>query len=154
MRSILAVSVGGILASGLLGLGSGNLQEENRKEVSVAVVGAGIGGSAASHFLREALEEGSFHPNVNVVVFERGTAPGGRTQHIEFDGNIFEAGASVIYTGNRYLSRLSELVHLKRLDASEQEGPSTGLWDGKRFVLSTTTSGMANLVRMLWRYGR
>lgn len=46
------------------------------KQVSVAVVGSGIGGSAASHFLREALDK-DFQPNI--VVFEGADAPGGRT---------------------------------------------------------------------------
>lgn len=76
-----------------------------------------------------------------------------KPQHIEVDGKIFETGASVIYTGNAYLFNLTDRVHLNKLDASKQEGPGTGLWDGTRFVLSTTSSGMANLARMAWRYG-
>eukprot|EP00903_Cladosiphon_okamuranus_P011915 g11191.t1 len=122
----------------------------DRKKVSVAVIGAGIGGSTASHFLREALDEDF---QAKIVVFERAMKAGGRTDHIEFNDQLFETGASVIYTGNAYLFNLTERVHLKRLDASEQEGPGTGLWDGTRFVLSTTSSGMANLARMAWRYG-
>lgn len=74
-------------------------------------------------------------------------------QHIEVDGKLFETGASVIYTGNAYLFNLTDRVHLNRLDSSDQEGPGTGLWDGQRFVLSTTSSGVANLARMGWRYG-
>lgn len=74
-------------------------------------------------------------------------------QHIQVDGKLFETGASVIYTGNAHLFNLTDRVHLNRLDASKQEGPGTGLWDGQRFVLSTTSSGMANLARMGWRYG-
>lgn len=46
------------------------------KKVSVAVIGAGIGGSAASHFLREALDEDF---QARIVVFEGAMAVGGRT---------------------------------------------------------------------------
>lgn len=69
------------------------------------------------------------------------------------DGKVLESGASVIYTGNAYLFNLTERVHLNKLDPSKQEGPNTGLWDGERFVLKTTSSGIANLARMVWRYG-
>lgn len=47
-----------------------------RKKVSVAVVGAGIGGATASHFLREALDEDF---QAKIVVFEGAMAAGGRT---------------------------------------------------------------------------
>lgn len=74
-------------------------------------------------------------------------------KHYLYDGKILESGASVIYTGNAHIFNLTERVHLKKLDPSKQEGPRTGLWDGERFVLTTTSSGMANLARLAWRYG-
>lgn len=46
------------------------------KKVSVAVIGAGIGGSTASHFLREALDQDF---QAKIVVFEGAMAAGGRT---------------------------------------------------------------------------
>lgn len=70
-----------------------------------------------------------------------------------YDGRTLETGASVIYTGNTYLFNLTERVSLKRIDAAQQEGPQTGLWDGERFVLTTTERGFVNLMRMVWRYG-
>ena len=59
----------------------------------------------------------------------------------------------MIYTGNAHLFNLTERVSLKRVDASKQEGPQTGLWDGERFVITTTERGLVNLMRMAWRYG-
>lgn len=47
-----------------------------REKVSIAVIGAGIGGSAASHFLREALDE---HFQASIAVFEKAKKVGGRT---------------------------------------------------------------------------
>lgn len=45
-------------------------------KVSVAVIGAGIGGSTASYFLREALDEDF---QAKIVVFEGAMTAGGRT---------------------------------------------------------------------------
>lgn len=74
-------------------------------------------------------------------------------QHFMHGGRTIETGASVIYTGNAHMFNLTEQVGLERLDAGKQEGPQTGLWDGERFVLTTTDRGLANLMRMAWRYG-
>ncbi|CBJ27907.1 conserved unknown protein [Ectocarpus siliculosus] len=126
------------------------LLTEGQEKVSIAVIGSGIGGSAASYFLREALDD-DLH--TKIVVFDSATKIGGRTAHYVHDGKVLESGASVIYTGNAYLFNLTERVHLNKLDPSKQEGPNTGLWDGERFVLKTTSSGIANLARMVWRYG-
>lgn len=48
--------------------------KEHVERPSVAIVGAGIGGSAASHFLRELLGD-----DAEIVVFERAAKAGGRT---------------------------------------------------------------------------
>ncbi|CAM9895784.1 unnamed protein product [Scytosiphon promiscuus] len=123
---------------------------EGRQKVSIAVVGSGIGGSTASHFLRDALDEDF---QTEIVVFDSAATVGGRTAHFVYDGNVLETGASVIYTGNAHLFNLTDRVHLNRLDPSKQGGQSTGLWDGEQFVLTTTSSSLANLARMAWRYG-
>lgn len=49
-------------------------QEQQNSKLSVAVVGAGIGGSSASFFLRELVGE-----DVDIVVFDEADKPGGRT---------------------------------------------------------------------------
>lgn len=50
------------------------LAKDNVERPSVAIVGAGIGGSAASHFLRELLGD-----DAEIVVFESAAKAGGRT---------------------------------------------------------------------------
>lgn len=52
------------------------LLAEGQEKVSVAVIGAGIGGSAASYFLREALDDDL---QTKIVVFDSATKIGGRT---------------------------------------------------------------------------
>lgn len=55
------------------------MQADGRRssdKVSVAVIGAGIGGSAASYFLRDTLDE---HFQAKIVVFDAAEKVGGRT---------------------------------------------------------------------------
>lgn len=73
-------------------------------------------------------------------------------QHFVHNGQTLEVDASIIYTGNSHLLNLTERVNLERLDLTNLEGPNTGLWDGKRFVLTTTDRSLVNLMKLAWRY--
>lgn len=68
----------------------------------VAVVGAGVGGCCAAYFLR-----GEGGEAVKVDVFERGLV-GGRAATFTFQGHVYETGASIIHTSNKYLVDLSK----------------------------------------------
>ena len=68
------------------------------EKFKVAVLGAGVGGSTATYFLRKA-----FGSSVQIDVFEKTNKIGGRTRVIEMGRNTFEAGASIIHDSNRYL---------------------------------------------------
>ena len=67
----------------------------------VALIGYGVGGTATAYFLRELLGA-----SVKLHVFSDGKV-GGRTGVVEFSGNTFEAGASILHKKNRYMSALS-----------------------------------------------
>ena len=64
----------------------------------VAIIGGGVGGCTAAYFIRE--QCGS---SVDISVFNDTEVVGGRCAVIEFDGNIYESGASIIHTSNKYL---------------------------------------------------
>ncbi|CAM9181548.1 unnamed protein product [Discosporangium mesarthrocarpum] len=115
---------------------------------SVAVVGAGIGGSTASYFLKE---QGS---GVEITVFEASERAGGRTDVFVYDGVTYETGASIIYTGNAHIFNLTERLGLKRLPPRHSEDGNLGIWDGEKFALVTSSWKVANLFKMAWRYGR
>jgi flavin-dependent dehydrogenase len=61
----------------------------------VAIVGAGIAGSAAAYFARVA-----FGSDLSVVVFEQSAQIGGRIQHRPFAGTIVETGATLMHSSN------------------------------------------------------
>lgn len=62
-----------------------------------AVVGAGIGGSATAHFLRQ-----HFGPEVQVDVFEKGEV-GGRLATVTVNHHDYESGGSIIHSLNLHM---------------------------------------------------
>ncbi len=72
----------------------------------IAIVGAGIGGLAAGHFLREAGRE--------VEIYERASIPGGRIQLLERDGARIDVGTQYFHTN--YVETLKLLDELKLKD--------------------------------------
>lgn len=73
------------------------------------MVGAGIGGSATAHFLRQ-----HFGPEVQVDVFEKGET-GGRLATVTVNHNDYESGGSIIHSLNlhmqEFVKQLGELTH-------------------------------------------
>ena len=78
---------------------------ERRSTPNIAVIGAGIGGSSSSHFLREL-----FGSEATIDVFEASDRIGGRLDTIEIAGKIFESGGSVIHPGNKYMGDFVKLL--------------------------------------------
>lgn len=70
----------------------------------MAVIGAGIGGCFAAKFLRE---KGGKKLDIHLFA-KKDSKVGGRTAVFEFDGHVFETGASVIHSSNKYLSDVAK----------------------------------------------
>ena len=73
-------------------------QEKSERGARVAIIGSGIGGSSAAHFVRQILG-----PDAEIEVFERSDKVGGRLATIEVAGNVYEAGGSIIHPENMYM---------------------------------------------------
>lgn len=67
-----------------------------------AVVGAGIGGTAAAYYLRQ-----EFGAGVKIDVFEYG-AVGGRLATVKIGDNEYETGGSVIHPLNLHMKHFIE----------------------------------------------
>jgi len=67
----------------------------------LAVIGAGVGGSAVSYFLSN-LTGGE----VQIDVFEKSNLIGGRTATIKVFGNDYETGGAVLHPKNQYAADL------------------------------------------------
>ena len=74
-------------------------QETPERVARVAIIGSGIGGSSAAHFVRQILG-----PDAQIQVFERADKVGGRLATIEVAGNLYEAGGGIIHIENMYMN--------------------------------------------------
>ena len=66
----------------------------------MAIIGAGVGGCFASKFLRE---NGGKKLEIHVFA-KKGSKIGGRTAVCQLDSHIYETGASIFHSSNKYLS--------------------------------------------------
>lgn len=66
---------------------------------TIAVIGAGIGGTSAAYYLRQ-----KFGKDVKIHVFEKGKV-GGRLATLNVQGQEFESGGSVIHPLNLHMKR-------------------------------------------------
>ncbi|CAE7939064.1 PCYOX1 [Symbiodinium sp. KB8] len=82
----------------------------------VAVVGAGINGGSAVHFLRDLLGDG-----VDITVFEANREPGGRTLTRSFANVTVDVGGTAIYSRNRYVSGFARDFGLQPQDRRAKE---------------------------------
>lgn len=74
-----------------------------------AIIGGGIGGASASHFLTELL-----NGILDIDLYEAKTI-GGRLATIEIDRDEVEAGGSIIHPKNMYMQRFVTLLGKYRL---------------------------------------
>ena len=75
-----------------------NAAERNSSNARIAIIGAGIGGTSCSHFIREL-----FGSEATIDVFEASDRIGGRLATVEFAGKRFESGGSIIHPDNKYM---------------------------------------------------
>ncbi|GAB6028447.1 Prenylcysteine oxidase-like [Chamberlinius hualienensis] len=113
----------------------------------IAIVGAGIGGASASHFLKTLFDTS----DLTVHIYESKKI-GGRLATTVLNNNGYEIGGSVIHPQNKYMSDFLQLTGLKKKGADGDRGVM-GLYNGKEFVFSESHWRVVNVVKMLWRYG-
>lgn len=96
-------------------------------------------------------------------MFERNGVVGGRMATVNFAGNTFEAGASILHPKNFHALNYTRLLNLE-FKKSSSGSMSLGIWDGKKFVLKTLNINsnipfidklvsLANSLRLFIRYG-
>ena len=95
-----------------------------RRGASVAIIGSGIGGSSAAHFLKSLSEDYAIH------VFEKESHVCGRAHSPQYDGSSFEAGAAVIHIKNEYLKTFAKDLGLKMKIGSYEDKDGLSIFDG------------------------
>ncbi|XP_028830591.1 prenylcysteine oxidase 1-like [Denticeps clupeoides] len=110
----------------------------------IAIVGGGVGGAAASHFLRREMG-----PDVKIDVFEA-AAVGGRVATQDVGGDGFEMGACIIHPLNLRMKQLVDDIGLKARAATPSK---MAVFDGKGLSFEESDWLVVNFLRVLWRYG-
>uniref|UniRef100_A0A1A8LYG1 Prenylcysteine oxidase 1 like n=1 Tax=Nothobranchius pienaari TaxID=704102 RepID=A0A1A8LYG1_9TELE len=110
----------------------------------IVVVGAGIGGSATAHFLRQ-----HFGPEVQVDVFEKGEV-GGRLATVTVNNNDYESGGSIIHSLNLHMQEFVKQLGLKH---RRTVAGKTAVFNGEEVILEETDWYLLDLFRLWWRYG-
>ena len=68
--------------------------------ILTAIIGAGIGGTSAAHFIRQ-----KFGPTCEISIFEPGHV-GGRLETTIMAGKEYEVGGSIIHSDNKLMVEL------------------------------------------------
>eukprot|EP00439_Symbiodinium_sp_Y106_P076409 s2156_g15.t1 len=107
------------------------------RRLKVAILGAGMGGSALALWLRDLLGD-----QVDIALFTNGSI-GGRCQALELDGQRYEAGASIISEVNVLFKALMGRFALKKRELSKCYMP-LAVFNGTRFLFSTASTAATN----------
>ncbi|XP_037364873.1 prenylcysteine oxidase-like [Talpa occidentalis] len=110
----------------------------------IAVIGAGIGGSAVAHFLQQ-----HFGPRVQIDVYEKGTV-GGRLATISVNKQHYESGAASFHSLSLHMQNFVKQLGLRH--RREVVGRSA-IFGGEHFVLEETDWYLLNVFRLWWHYG-
>ncbi|XP_056430737.1 prenylcysteine oxidase-like [Hyla sarda] len=110
----------------------------------IAVVGAGIGGSAVTYFLHQ-----QFGPQVQIDVYEADRV-GGRLATLTVNSQQYECGSPFIHSLNLHIQDFVNLLGLKH--RKEVAGKSA-IFNGENLVLEETDWYLLNLFRLWWHYG-
>ncbi|XP_011155741.1 prenylcysteine oxidase-like [Solenopsis invicta] len=110
----------------------------------VAIIGGGIGGASASHFLTE-LSNGT----VDIDLYEAKTI-GGRLATTKIDKDEFEAGGSIIHPKNKYMQRFVKLLGLEKSPYIAEDG-ADAIWNGDEFIF--LGDDLMSKMKLFWRYG-
>ncbi|NXR96966.1 PCYXL protein, partial [Hypocryptadius cinnamomeus] len=109
-----------------------------------AVVGAGLGGSAAAYFLQQ-----HFGPQVQLDVYEAASV-GGRLATVTVNKQQYESRGASIHALSLHMQDFVKILGLKH--RREVAGKSA-IFSGEHFVLEETDWYLLNLFRLWWHYG-
>jgi len=115
------------------------------KQSKIAIIGAGIGGSSVSYYLRENLSKS----DVSITVFDSGRV-GGRLATTKIAGREYETGGSIIHPANRLM-----VEHLNRCEfkksRSHEDGPFSMISKGE--IIFQASEGFFDKIKSVMRYG-
>jgi prenylcysteine oxidase/farnesylcysteine lyase len=111
----------------------------------IAIVGAGIGGSSAAHYLLKT-------NNITVDIYERTDTVGGRVQSQEIKGHMINIGASFFIKTNRLIYDLTKELNVD-INPTSSDDQKVSIVNGHNILIDISDNYVINIVKFLWRYG-
>ncbi|XP_043939066.1 prenylcysteine oxidase-like [Protopterus annectens] len=121
-----------------------NAESDKSPPKRIAIVGAGIGGTAAAYFLRQ-----QFGKCAQIDIFENGKV-GGRLATTTVEGNEYEVGGTVIHPRNLHMKDFIRQLGLKERQVNIGR---VGIYNGEKFTFEESSSFLINVLKLQWRYG-
>ncbi|RIB08319.1 Prenylcysteine lyase-domain-containing protein [Gigaspora rosea] len=123
---------------------------------TIAIIGAGAGGSSAAYWISEAFANSS--TSVKTTVYEQLPQVGGRAlvyNYTRDNTQIFiELGASLFIDVNYHMTNSAKKFGLEFINYGEElPNAKVGIWDGNQFVFEQSSSSYWDISKLIWKYG-
>lgn len=116
--------------------------------LSVCIIGAGASGCGAAAFLRQAFSG----DDLDITVLEQSASlPGGRIGQVNFSGQDYEAGASILHDVNAYAVAVARR-HKLRMKHGVTKGVSAVFYNGSSAEVSPSDALMRTFSHLLLSY--
>uniref|UniRef100_F6QM57 Prenylcysteine lyase domain-containing protein n=1 Tax=Ciona intestinalis TaxID=7719 RepID=F6QM57_CIOIN len=112
---------------------------------TIAVVGGGIGGTAATYFLRQL-----YGSDLQIDLYEPSNVLCGRVATIEIAGRRYESGGSILHPSNRYSKSIAGEFGLRY---AERANSLLSFHDGEKFLFRSSEWKIVTIFRLLWTFG-
>ncbi|KAK0176236.1 hypothetical protein PV328_000390 [Microctonus aethiopoides] len=113
----------------------------------IAIIGGGIGGASASHFLNELFDNNKL---LKIDLFE-GNEIGGRLATININENNYESGGAIIHNRNKLMKYFAKYLGLEERNMFANE--RFGIWSGNEFLFEDSSYEVVTLAKLVYRYG-
>jgi prenylcysteine oxidase/farnesylcysteine lyase len=115
------------------------------KHIRFAIIGSGIGGSSAAHYLLK-------NENIKVDLYEKSDRVGGRVLSKEINGKIFDVGASFIIQANKLVM---ELINEFGIDIQPEDktNQKLSIISGNEILMNMSSYDLVNVAKLIWKYG-
>ncbi|XP_043925148.1 prenylcysteine oxidase-like [Protopterus annectens] len=117
---------------------------EEQPPSKIAVIGAGISGSAAAYYLRQ-----QFGLDVQIDIYEK-SAVGGRLATITVNNQQYESGGATIHSLHLHMQDFVKELGLKH---RRNIAGKTAVFNGEQLILEETDWYLLDLFRLWYRYG-
>jgi prenylcysteine oxidase/farnesylcysteine lyase len=110
----------------------------------VAIIGSGIGGSSAAHYLLK-------NENIKVDLYEKSNRVGGRV-FTAYAGRDIDVGASFLIKANKLMISLINELNCDLVSKADYK-ENMSVISGHEILMNMSSYDLINIVKVIWKYG-